>query len=66
MRVRSEWITIFTVTSLTICGLALPRHANEPGADSRRKSIAAAGIDPMPTATVKTVERSKTVRRQLP
>ncbi len=66
MRVRSEWITIFTVTSLTICGLALPKHGNAPGADSRRKAIAAAAIDAMPTGTVKTVERSRPGRRQQP
>lgn len=66
MRVRSEWITIFTVTSLTICGLALPRHANAPAPDSRRKAIAAAGIDSTPTGTVKNLERPKPVRRQQP
>ena len=66
MRVRSEWITIFTVTSLTICGLALPRHANAPVPDGRRKAVAAAGIDVLPTGTLKTVERSRPVRRQQP
>ena len=65
MRVRSEWITIFTVTSLAVCGLALPRHAAAPAPD-RRKDIAAAGIDYTPTGTVKTSEKSKTMRRQQP
>lgn len=66
MRVRSEWITIFTVTSIAVCGLALPRHATTRAPDGRRKDIAAAGIDYTPTGTVKTVERLKTVRRQQP
>ncbi len=66
MRIRSEWITIFTVTSLTICGIALPRHATAPVPESRRKAIAAAGIDFAPTGTNKNTEKSKPVRRQQP
>ncbi len=64
MRVRSEWITIFTVTSLAVCGLALPRHATAPSLESRRKDIAAVGIDFTPTGTVKNIEKARTVRRQ--
>ena len=66
MRVRSEWITILTVTSLAVCGLALPRHATTSAPDSRRRDIAAAGIDFMPTGAVKNIEKSKAAHRQHP
>ena len=63
MRVRSEWITLFTVTSLALCGLALPKHAATP--EGKRKDIAAAGVDFTPTATVRRVDR-RSIRRQQP
>ena len=64
MRVRSEWITIFTITGLAVCGLALPRHAATPAADVKRRDTVPVGIDTMPTGTIKTNERAKTIRRQ--
>ena len=66
MRVRSEWITILTVTGLAVCGLALPRHAATPAADVKRRDIAAAGIDVLPTGTIKTIVKTKMLRRQQP
>ena len=66
MRVRSEWITIVTVTGLAVCGFALPRHAATQATDAKRRDIAAAGIDFMPTGTIKTIEKTKAIRRPRP
>ncbi len=66
MRVRSEWITIFTVTSLAVCGVFLPRHTTVPAAESRRARVAAVGIDPTPTGTIKPGETTKPVRHRQP
>ncbi len=65
MRVRSEWITIFTVTSLAVCGLALPRHA-APAADKNRKDVAAAGVDLTPTGTIQNGGKVKSIRHRQP
>ena len=65
MRVRSEWITIFTVTSLAICGLALPKRA-APTADGRRKDVATTSIDFTPTGTIQNTGKSRPTRHRQP
>ena len=62
MRVRSEWITIFTVTSLVVCGLALPKTSGPSPADNKRKDIAANGVDFMPVGTTRAPVVAKAYR----
>ena len=52
MRLRSEWLTLFTVTTLAAGALFLHRGASlEPAAAAKRPDVAASGIDFMPVGS---------------
>ena len=53
MRIRSEWVTLVTVTGLAVCALMLPKHAAPTAATpiANHDNIAAAGIDYTPVGS---------------
>ena len=62
MRLRSEWLTLFTMTALVAVGVALPRADAPIAAAAKRSDMAAAGIDYMPIGTARAVGRAKAMR----
>ena len=65
MRIRSEWLTLATVTGLAVCALALPKHAApSPAASATRDNIAAAGIDYTPVGSAHPPDKKKSLHRR--
>ena len=52
MRIRSEWLTLFTVTGLAAGALFFHRGSSPEPAAPKRPDMAAAGIDFTPVGTI--------------
>lgn len=63
IRVRSEWVTLFTVTSLALCAWFLPK--NGPLASSRQDAAAVSTVDYSPVGAVRAAAaRERAAHRQ--
>ncbi|HEX4766322.1 MAG TPA: hypothetical protein VH414_08585 [Lichenihabitans sp.] len=66
MRIRSEWVTLVTVTGLAVCALMPPKHAAPTAAApiATHDNIAAAGIDYTPVGSAHLPDKKKSLHRR--
>ncbi len=66
MRIRSEWVTLVTVTGLAVCALMLPKHVASTAAApaATRDNIAAAGVDYTPIGSARAIDKKKGPRHR--